>query len=746
MYQNEYAAQTEEDGTQQLCGTVENVTFHNEENGFTVMAVTNEEDGELVPVVGIFAAPAPGEALAMRGKYVQHAAYGKQFEAETCAYMMPQDTDDILKYLASGVLPGIGPATARKIVQKFGTDALEVVARQPEKLAAVKGMTPQRANDASTHFLKLFGTREAIAALSQIGLSVAEATTLYKHYGKHTLDIIDENPYALCSYPLYASFARADAVARNSGGEPDSRRTRAALLYTLRHNMQNGHMCLPKEKLLQTASSYFRISPEETEAELSAACEDGDAHVAAYSGREYIYLPEPYRAEVSAAQHIRMMNAIPAPPMPGVEKAITMREHQLGLQYAPMQKAAITQALSSRAMVITGGPGTGKTTAVNAIISLYEQDAERVLLAAPTGRAAKRLAELTGRKAATIHRMLEVDYSPGEETLRFKRNNQNPLKCDVMIVDEMSMVDAFLFESLLDALRPGCRLIMVGDTDQLPSVGPGSVLKGIIDSGVVPVVALNEIFRQAAQSLIVSNAHKIVEGQSPEKGGKKDDFFIIRTYGKACQDLVCQLVSSRLPASYGFSPTQDIQVLCPGRKGLLGTETLNIELQNVLNPPAPDKPEIKRMGLVLRLGDKVMQTRNNYDIPFVKTDGEPGAGAYNGDIGVIEGLNPKAGTLTVLCEDRHVDYNMDNIHELELAYAITIHKSQGSEFEAVIMPLSDVAPRLQYRHLLYTGVTRAKQLCIIAGEEAILEQMVRAGRRGTRYSCFSDLLQDEGLI
>ena len=354
------------------------------------------------------------------------------------------------------------------------------------------------------------------------------------------------------------------------------------------------------------------------------------------------------------------------------------------------------------------------------------------------------MAELTGRKAATLHRLLEVDFSEGQEFPRFKRNDKNPLKCDVLIVDEMSMVDVFLFESMLAALRPGCRLVMVGDADQLPSVGPGNVLRGILDSGVVPSVVLTEIFRQAAASLIVKNAHHIVGGQMPESGGKQDDFFFMRAYGYDCQELVLSLVAQRLPKSYGLSPVGDIQVLCPGRKGILGTEELNEKLQQQLNPPAPDKPEIRVYGNVFRLGDKVMQTKNDYDIPFTRTNGEPGAGAFNGEIGVVERIS--RGTMTVLCEDRHLEYSAETLHKLELAYAVTIHKSQGSEFEAVVIPLAEVPKKLRYRNLLYTAVTRARRLCILAGEEEILAQMVQAGNKNRRYSCFKDFLKDEALV
>ncbi|MFV0412952.1 MAG: ATP-dependent RecD-like DNA helicase [Oscillospiraceae bacterium] len=728
-----------------LRGTVETITFENAENGFAVLTLADEE-GELISAVGPLAGSVPGEEITLLGHYTNHSSYGRQFEAEACTYRLPESEGAILKYLSSGALPGIGPAIARRILQKFGDQALEILATKPERMAEVQGLTLARAREAGRRFLELFGIREAIASLSRLGLNAAEALAAYRQYGANTLEAIGQNPYLLCGYPFYMPFGRADALAEKLSFMPESaERVRAALLYTLRHNLQNGHTCLPLGKLLSTAQGFFKIEEEILVQQLEALCEAGEVQQVEYGG-VYVYLADALRAEMGAALCIKQLVALPAGQQDNVKKRISLREAAEGIQYAPRQKKAIEEAMTRRILVITGGPGTGKTTTVNAIIALLEQEAERVLLAAPTGRAAKRLAELTGRKAATIHRMLEVSFSPGAERPRFGRNAENPLKCDVLVVDEMSMVDTMLFENMLAALKPNCRLILVGDADQLPSVGPGNVLKGIIESGAVPVVALTEIFRQAAQSLIVSNAHRIVEGKMPQKGGKEDDYFFLRAYGTECRKLVCQLASERLPATYGFSPFSDIQVLCPGRKGPLGTEELNLRLQELLNPPEAGKPELKWGGQVFRQGDKVMQVRNNYDIPYTRTDGEPGAGAFNGDIGFVEEIGVSSGGLTVFCEDRHVYYSQETLHELELAYAITIHKSQGSEFEAVIIPLAEAPPKLRYRNLLYTGVTRARRLCVLAGDEEILGQMVHNGRKNVRYSCFADFLRDEELV
>ncbi len=748
---------------EQLSGTVEAVTFENPANGFAVLTLALA-DGELMCAVGPLAGSVPGEELTLAGRYVEHPSYGVQFEAVACAFRLPEEEGAVLKYLSSGVLPGVGPATARRIVERFGAQALEVLATSPEQLADIRGLSPEKARQAGRRFLELFGMREAMAGLSGLGLSASEAIALYRLYEDTTLERVHQNPYLLCGHPLFISFARADAIAEQLGFDREgSERIRAAILYTLRHNLNNGHTCLPKQKLAATACSFFSIAHDAFEEALDvllAGGEVGLVHCAsefeaggiederlAPDGVDFAYLAEYLRAEMNAALRIRSMASGRYDPPELVERRIALREQAENITYAPLQKKAIKSALTHGALVITGGPGTGKTTTVNAILALFEQEAERVALAAPTGRAAKRMSELTGRKASTLHRLLEVEYGGGAaDRPVFKRNEQNPLKCDVLVVDEMSMVDALLFENLLAALKPSCRLVMVGDTDQLPSVGAGNVLGGILQSGVVPVVQLDQIFRQAAASLIVSNAHRIVEGVTPKKGGKEDDFFLLRAFGTHAQNLIAELAATRLPTSYDYSPLYDIQVLCPGRKGILGTAALGARLQETLNPAALGKPELRYGGQVFRLGDKVMQVKNNYDIPYTRDDGEPGAGAFNGDIGVVVEVDVRAGALTVQSEDRQVFYTQENLHELELAWAVTIHKSQGSEFEAVIIPVTEVPGRLRYRNLLYTGITRAKRLCILVGEEEVVEQMVRNGKRNGRFSCFAHFLCDDKMI
>ena len=469
-------------------------------------------------------------------------------------------------------------------------------------------------------------------------------------------------------------------------------------------------------------------------------CDDGDAVLFGEEEDAAVYLPEYYDAERCVALALRETMRLPPHGGKSAAAAIRRLEAVNGIRYAPLQKQAIEKALSENALVLTGGPGTGKTTAVNGMLAAFEENGDRVALAAPTGRAAKRLSELTGRKAKTIHRLLEVDHTAADST-RFLHNAKNPLKCDVIVIDEMSMVDVKLFQALIAALRYTCRIIMVGDADQLPSVGAGNILSEVIRSGCVPTVCLNEIFRQAKRSLIVENAHHIISGEPLQKGSKTDDFFFLEADGEAAQRLVCDLVTTRLPRSYGFDPIRDIQVLCPTKLGPTGTQALNVELQNLLNPPQKGKPQLQSAARVFRVGDKVMQVRNNYEIVWNRIGGEQGVGAYNGDIGIVESINLRERSMVVRMDDRRLLYPAENLNELEIAYAITVHKSQGSEFPAVILPVAQVPPRLCYRNLFYTGVTRARKLCVVAGRRDVVNSMMSNIRQNLRYSGLCALLQ-----
>ena len=724
---------------QKLEGVVEHTIYENAETGYAVFEV--DAGGQDVVVAGNVGGIDNGMHVTVYGHMVNHPSYGEQFRAESCEASLPQDESGLLSYLSSGVLPYIGPATAKKIVKLFGGDALTVIGETPQKLCAIKGITAEKAAAISREFHRLYGVREAVAWFTQFGLSAQNAVTAYRAFGPHTVEALTQNPYLLCGEPLQLKFGQVDGIAAALQFESGSRlRVAAGLLYALRHNAGNGHTCLPRAKLLASTARFLRVEPDAIEAGLQEMLQDGELCARTFADTEYIYLPDLLAAEEDIAARLGELSTFPTEAPRTLESDIRALEITQGFAYAPLQKEAIRLALSSRVMVLTGGPGTGKTTTVNAILSLYEALYDRVVLCAPTGRAAKRLSELTGHNASTIHRLLEVDYTTG--AVRFIHNEKNLLKYDVIILDEMSMVDVKLFQALLAAARPHCRIIMVGDADQLPSVGPGNILGEILRAGIVPTVRLTEIFRQAQQSLIVQNAHRIVQGQMPQKGGAQDDFFQIEAVGLACQRLVCDLVATRLPKAYGLDPVRDIQVLCPTKVGPTGSVELNARLQALLNPPGPGKPQLggENGGKILRLGDKVMQIKNDYDITFERAGAEAGVGAYNGDLGVITAVDRDARSVTVMMDDRKYVYSADQLHELEPAYAVTVHKSQGSEFPAVIVPVADVPARLCYRNLLYTGVTRARRLCILAGSARTVEAMVRNVRQNMRYSGLRYLL------
>lgn len=722
-------------------GTIEHLIYENKDTGYVVFEVN--AGGELHVVTGVLGEVNVGESVTLYGHFENHPTHGPQFKATSCEASMPQDEAATLAYLSSGALPYIGPATAKKLVETFGADSLEVIANQPEKLTILRGITSDKAMAISNEFRRMFGVREAVAYLGRFGISPVRAVEVYRHLGPNTVEAIRQNPYLLCGEPLRLKFAQVDAIAAEMNLAQDgSLRLWAGILYVLRHNGGNGHTCLPRPQLLATTAKFLKIGEDAIDRELDAAIAEGEVARYICEGREYLYLPDLLRAEQDIAARLWELTRYPATQPRDLEANIRALERAQGFAYAPEQRKAIETALCSNVMVLTGGPGTGKTTTVNAILALFQNQADRVALCAPTGRAAKRLSELTGQKAQTIHRLLEVDYDPQIHLLRFIHNEKNLLKCDVVVLDEMSMVDAKLFQSLLAALKHGCRIIMVGDADQLPSVGPGNILSEVIRSGVVPTVCLTRIFRQQHQSMIVENAHRIVHGLVPQRGDRNSDFFFLQASGLACQQLVCDLVATRLPKSYGLDPIRDIQVLCPTKIGPVGTAALNQRLQAMLNPPAPDKPQLEMAGQVFRLGDKVMQVRNNYLIPYERDGGEAGVGAFNGDLGVILGVDPGERALLVQMDDRKLVYTAENIPELEIAYAVTVHKSQGSEFAAVVIPVSDLPEKLCYRNLLYTGVTRAKRLCILAGRPDTVARMTENIRQNLRYSCLADLLRN----
>jgi exodeoxyribonuclease V alpha subunit len=676
-----------------------------------------------------------GEVLHVVGGWVNSASYGAQFRAESVERSRPSTAASILKYLSSGAVKGIGPVFAQKIVDAFGENALGVMEEEPLRLCEIRGITKDRAKKIGAEFKKMSGIREIMVYLAGFGITPGEAVGVWKRYGAQSAERVRENPYCLCEEGMTIGFGRADRIAAQlERPQDDGCRIRAGILHVLRHNMRNGHTCLPADKLVPAAARMLGVDGELVKGFLEDLKNEQSVVAQQLGGREFIFTPRLYRSELYSAERVRMLLRFPAQPIMGIENHIAEIERELGIRYADGQKQAVREALSKGMLILTGGPGTGKTTALNAIIRILQARGEKVLLAAPTGRAAKRMSELTGQEAKTIHRLLQVEWNENDEPV-FAKNEKNLLECDALVIDELSMVDAQLFESVLRALPLGCRLVLVGDCDQLPSVGPGNVLGDLIATGMLPVVQLKEIFRQSMSSLIVTNAHRIVNGEMPELAVRTGDFFFLPSQVPAeISSVIVDLCSTRLPASYGYSPLTDIQVLSPGRKGELGTLELNRRLQAAINPPDRSKKEITINGLLFREGDKVMQIKNDYDLPWTKPDGTTGEGVFNGDLGVLCKIDRPASTVTVQMDDRTVVYELESAGELEPAYAMTVHKSQGNEFPAVVMPMYPGPPQLYYRNLLYTAVTRAKSLLILVGTQRTIRAMVENNRKTKRYS------------
>lgn len=729
-------------GEVEITGTVEDVSVHIEETGFTVLELCS--DDEFVTVVGVLPEIAVGEKLTVRGSFDTHPLYGRQLRASGCVRSMPSTAEDLYKYLASGTIKGIGPATAQKIIEKFGEDAFDVLENHPEKLSKIRGISREKANTISTEFGRQFAVRQTLIALEKYGMTSRESLNTYKIFGFNAVETVRNNPYLLCAEGIGINFERAEAIAAAlPDAPPEIYRNRAGVLHVLRHNLGNGHTCCPREKLSAISAELLQIGEAQTQEAIDSLLEDRQLERADISGKEFLFLPAVYRAEKNAARRIKVLCSFPPAGKSTLLQDIENIEYSLNIKYENKQKLAIITAVEKGVLILTGGPGTGKTTTINGIISLFRKDKLRIALAAPTGRAAKRMSEITGMEAKTIHRLLEVEWGERDEQC-FNRNERNPIEADVLIVDELSMIDIQLFSSLLDALPLGCRLIMVGDSDQLPPVGAGNVLHDMIESGMLPVVELKEVFRQAQRSLIVTNAHKIVSSELPDLSRKDSDFFFMsRQNSQSVTQTVCELCSQRLPKAFGYSPMADIQVLCPSRKGELGTYNLNRRLQEVINPPASNKKE-QTVGMFrFREGDKVMHIKNNYDIQWKKPDGEDGSGVFNGDIGRIISIRPDGVTKIRFDDGRECSYFPDNMREIELAYAITVHKSQGNEFEAVIMPLLFTPERLAYRNLLYTGVTRAKKTMIIVGNENQVYRMARNDKKARRYSALKHFLLED---
>ncbi len=728
------------EGLSELSGMIEHVVYRNEANGYAVCDLSVSEN-ELVTVVGIMPFVSEGEQITAMGKWEMHASFGRQFKIEYYEKQLPSDKAAILKYLSSRSVKGIGPVTAKKIVDRFGEDSFDVLENHPEYLSGIPGISPKKAEEMSENFRAQFGVRSVMMFCRDF-FGPATAVKIYKRFGTAAVDIIKENPYVLCDEIYGIGFERADRVARSLGIEKNApRRLEAGIKFLLSYNAQgNGHVFIPEDKLLPAAAQMLGAEEEEAAAAYRMLSANGEVVTAKMGGRRCVYLKSYYEAEKYAAAKLTLLSdACVSISAENVEMFVEQIELSEGIRYAAMQKKAIKTAINSGVMVLTGGPGTGKTTVIKAVIRVFELLGYDFVLAAPTGRAAKRMSEATQYEAKTIHRLLEMEYAGGEIP-KFKRDETNLIEEKVIIIDEASMVDITVLSALLKAIKPGSRLILIGDIDQLPSVGAGNVLHDIIESEQFDTVHLKEIFRQAKESLIVTNAHAINAGEMPELNGKDSDFFFITREGDdAIARTVADLYVNRLPKTYGAKIRDEIQVITPSHKGGAGTNMLNILLQKALNPPNQKKGEKKRNERTFRVGDKVMQVKNNYDLTWEKDETE-GSGVFNGDIGVIRAISQADECLLVDFDGRLVTYDFTLLEELEHAYAITIHKSQGSEYPVVIIPLYQCAPRLLTRNLLYTAVTRAQSMVVLVGSREIVRQMVANNYQSKRYSGLKYLL------
>lgn len=718
----------------EINGIISSVIYLNDENGYAVVRMETDS-GEMVTAVGCLPYIAPGEMISAEGSWVTHAQHGRQFKIEQSNRLLPTSADGIYEYLAGSTVKGIGPATAALIVDRFKEKSLDVLEMHPEKLAEIKGISLTKAKDLSASFKKQAGVRRLTEFLCAYGIKPLVALKLYRAYGSAALETVHENPYIISASHIGASFAEADNLALELGIEGDSiNRISAAVLFELQHNSGNGHCFIPRNKLIAATSQLISVPADLVSDAIDSLSENGGLVCDKVANLNVCYLTELYEAETYTAERLKSMVGLKTKSSANIERLITKLESLYDISYAPLQKQSIELALNNRILVITGGPGTGKTTILKGILSLYDELELETLLAAPTGRAAKRMSELTGREASTIHRLLGAKMAEDGETVVFSKHEGDPLNCDALVLDECSMVDITLMSSLLKALKPGCRLVLVGDADQLPSVGPGNVFSDIIRSQTVPTVRLTEIFRQKGDSRIVRNAHMINRGEHPDFEANTGDFFRLRRLkGGTAVETIVELCARRLPENMKI-PSASIQVLSPTRKGETGTVNLNKRLQAALNPPSESKKEKLFGEAVFRVGDRVIQTKNNYDTIWKTKGGVSGAGVYNGDIGTIAQIDPITETLTVDFEDKLATYSFEMLNELEHAWALTVHKSQGSEYRAVVLALSGDVQMLLTRGVLYTAVTRAKELLIMVGDDNIAHRMIDNNKQSRRYS------------
>ena len=716
-------------------GTISHIIFSNEENGYTVLRLLTD-DGELLTVVGTIPCAAPGENLIINGRWVEHPTHGTQVVAEEIERHLPTGEEDIISYLASGVIKGIGQATALRLVERFGERTLMVIEEEPELLTKVRGISERKAQEIAESYRYQNGMRRLLDFLTINSLPVSLAMRLYRRYGGDALDAVRNNPYLLVDELYGVDFSVMDEIALTMGIAGDNhRRVEAAVLFELSYNLGNGHVFLPREKLIAAAASLIDCAADRIEIALDDLITRGAVCCEQVAKVQACYLRRMYEAETGVTQRIGRMLRIAPDRGKNIAKIIDRIETEQGITYADAQRRAVELAAERGVMILTGGPGTGKTTSVRGIVEMLERMGYKTLLLAPTGRAAKRLGELCGRDAQTIHRCLGMNWHEDTGEVTFQKNEKEPLEAEAVIVDEMSMVDLALMNALLAALRPDCRLIMVGDADQLPSVGAGNVFSDLIRSERVETVALTEVFRQAQESAIIRTAHEVNRGQMPElkNNAQSDLFFMRRRDPLAVVDLVVELCGKRLPEKMGI-PAAQIQVLCPTRKGEWGTVNLNRALQAALNPPAHDKRQKVWGEMVFREGDRVMQIRNDYDVLWERDDGFVGAGMFNGDVGVIEEIETSGDLMRIRFDDRVAVYNAEMLGELELAYAVTVHKAQGSEYRAAVLVSLLAAPALMVRGVLYTAITRARELLVIVGDDSALGRMVENDKQQRRYS------------
>lgn len=729
-----------------LEGYVDHIIFRNQDNGYTVLIVSAGQDE--ITCVGSLACVNEGERIAAQGQYISHATYGEQFKIESYEIKTPEDEESIERYLGSGAIKGVGTSLAARIVRRFHDDTFRIIEEEPERLAEIKGISERKAREIADQVYEKRDMRKAMIFLQKYGITTSLSVKIYQQYGAEIYRVIQENPYRLADDISGVGFKIADEIAKQAGIQSDSEyRIKCGILYVLMQSSSDGHVYIPKEELVNRTAALLGVTLESLDQYLVELSMEHKIVVKTEQDQQRVYTSSVYHMELNTARMLCDLNITGAIDETVILKKIAAIEKVTRTCLDEMQRTAVIEAVRCGLLVITGGPGTGKTTTINTLISYFESEGLQLLLAAPTGRAAKRMTEATGYEAKTIHRLLEV--AAGQEGKGgFERNAQNPLEADVIIIDEMSMVDIYLMHALLDAVTVGTRLIMVGDVNQLPSVGPGSVLKDIIDSGCIQVVRLNRIFRQASESDIVVNAHKINRGERVTLDNKSRDFFFLkRQDANVIISIVIQLVREKMPR-YVDASVYDIQVLTPMRKGLLGVERLNRILQEYLNPPSREKKEYEHGNTLFREGDKVMQIKNNYQIEWeirgkYGIPVEKGLGIFNGDMGIVREINLHTERVTVeFDEQRMVEYPFAGLDELEHAYAVTIHKSQGSEYPAVVIPLLTGPKMLMNRNLLYTAVTRARKCVTLVGDADTFEQMIANTMEQHRYTTLAQRIQE----